>query len=80
MFAADLSAGATPNDRLRRLRESLGFAHDLYAQRAALEAPTAANILEEEISALVDTDAHTPFARELASLVIESRGAARNAS
>jgi hypothetical protein len=80
MFATDASAGTNAKDRLRRLRESVGFARDLYAQRAALEAPTAADFLEEEIAALLQADARTPFARDLASLVVESRGAARNAS
>jgi uncharacterized coiled-coil DUF342 family protein len=80
MAATDVTAGTNAKDRLRRLRDSLGFARDLYAQRAALEAPTAADVLEEEIAALIDTDARTPFARDLAALVVESRGAARNAS
>jgi hypothetical protein len=80
MFKSDLDGGVGQSDRIRRLRDSLGFARDLYAQRAALEAPTAANLLEEEIAGAIDTESRTPFANDLASLVIESRGAARNAS
>jgi hypothetical protein len=80
MFSSDVDGGGAQKDRLRRLRNSLGFARDLYAQRAALEAPTAANLLEAEIGGVIDTESRTPFANDLAAVVLESRGAARNAS
>jgi hypothetical protein len=66
MYAADMEAGKSDADRRRRLQETLDCARQLYAQRAALEGPAAAGLLDEQIA--IQAANSTPFARELASL------------
>jgi len=55
-------------DRLRRLSDSISFAQDLYAQRAALEAPVSSDLLQEEIATVIRTEADKPFAKALAAI------------
>jgi len=61
MFVADTREGRVRPDRSRRLRETIDFGRQLYAQRAALEGPGAAGLLDEEIAALVEADPATDF-------------------
>lgn len=68
MFNADADANVPQHERLQRLRHSIQFAQDLYAQRAALEATLSIDILEEEIAAIVGRDSSSPFAESLARI------------
>ena len=65
MFVADTREGRSLPDRLRRLRDTIDFGRQLYAQRAALEGPGAAGLLDEEIAILVDSDPATEFSNAL---------------
>jgi hypothetical protein len=77
MHTADADAG-TNDDQLRgRLKDSIECARTLYAQRASLEGPGAAALLDEQISAALEAKAGTRFARDLAALVGRSGEAAR---
>lgn len=66
MFLADLAEGRTEPDRLRRLHDTIEFGRQLYAQRAALEGPAVAGLLEDEIVALTSAEPRTIFADGLA--------------
>ena len=69
LFAADVDAGGPDPSRHERLRGNLGFARDLYAQRAALEAPVSTNLLDDEIGRMLrGADPSTPFAYALAAI------------
>lgn len=68
IFTADIGAGIPEPDRIQRLRANIGFARDLYAQRAALESPLETNLLEDEIGRTRrGADASSPFAYALAT-------------
>ena len=79
MFAADVEGMVPEKDRLRRLSDSISFAQDLYAQRAALEAPVSSDLLQEEIGTVINTEPDKPFAKALAAIV-ETPKARRTAS
>ena len=79
MFLADLQAGIPAPDRVRRLRDSIGCARQLYTQHAALEGPLSADLLNEEITAISEVEPVTAFARDLA-IVVAQPEAQRNAS
>ena len=72
MFVADTNEGRTRQDRLRRLRDTIDFGRQLYAQRATLEGPGASGLLEEEISSLVDTEPASDFSSALADALADS--------
>jgi len=69
MFSADLQAGKTNEERRARLKDTVECARQLYAQRASLEAPAAATLLDDRIAAAIETEPVTEFARDLAALV-----------
>ena len=71
MFVADTKEGRSESDRLRRLRDTIDFGRQLYAQRAALEGPGAAGLLEEEITSLVHSDQPRAFTTALADALAE---------
>ncbi|MDQ3418976.1 MAG: hypothetical protein M3541_09365 [Acidobacteriota bacterium] len=71
MFVADTREGRTRPDRLRRLRDTIDFGRQLYAQRAALEGPGAAGLLDEEIATLVGTDPSTDFSDALSDALAQ---------
>jgi hypothetical protein len=69
MFSADLQAGKTDDERRSRLKDTVECARQLYAQRASLEGPAAATLLDDRIAAAIEADPVTEFARDLAALV-----------
>src|SRR5687768_10668890 len=71
MFVADTKEGRSESDRLRRLRDTIDFGRQLYAQRAALEGPGAAGLLEEEIASLVEMNPPRAFTTALADALAE---------
>ena len=71
MFVADTKEGRSESDRLRRLRDTIDFGRQLYAQRAALEGPGAAGLLQEEIASLVHSDPPRAFTIALADALAE---------
>ena len=70
MHDADAASGVPDRDRIERLRESIGFARDLYGQRAALEAPLSMDLLDDEIGRLL-REPITLFTGALAAIVLE---------
>ena len=81
LYAADVAAGKAGNDLQSRLRNNLDFARSIYATRIETEGLEAAPLFEEQLAALIDTRADTPFGRDLAALAgrADLRGAHRKA-
>ncbi|HVL66713.1 MAG TPA: GAF domain-containing protein, partial [Vicinamibacterales bacterium] len=67
IFHADLESGCSEPERLRRLRDSIDCARQLFAQRAALESPSVAALFEKHLASIAD--AGSPFGRALLDLV-----------
>jgi hypothetical protein len=71
MFAADVNASVPESSRLERLCANIGFARDLYAQRAALEAPLSTNLLDDEVGRMLrGAEPSSPFASAVADVVV----------
>jgi hypothetical protein len=68
MHNADVEAGKPENERQRRLKETVDCAKQLYAQRAAMEGPAAAGLLDEQILSAVEANPETAFSQELAAV------------
>ncbi len=68
MHAADLDAGKKGEELRTRLKDNLDCARQLYSQRATLEGPAAAVLLDEQISAILQMQGDTRFAKDLAAL------------
>ena len=69
MFLADVESKRPEKERVRRLQETIDCGRQLYAQRAALEGPLAAGLLDEQIEIVIGAQTVTPFAKELAAAV-----------
>jgi regulator of replication initiation timing len=68
VFNADTTANLTGSERRKRLDENLRCARQIYAQRATVEGPAAASVLDEVLSQLLDKKGDTQFGRELAEV------------
>jgi hypothetical protein len=68
MYSADVEAGKSEEERRRRLKETIECARQLYAQRAALEGPSAAALLDEQIATVAEAESPSPFAQELGTV------------
>lgn len=66
IYNADVEAGCSEPERLRRVRGSIDYARELYAHRAAIEGPSAATLFEKHLAAVREQD--SLFARALAIL------------
>jgi hypothetical protein len=69
MFLADVEGKRPEKERVRRLRETIECGRQLYAQRASLEGPLAAGLLDAQIEVALSADAASPFTKELAIAV-----------
>jgi hypothetical protein len=67
MYEADVQAGKGAADLRKRVDGNLEYARSIYASRAAIEGAGAAALIDDEVAALVDARAGTPFARDLAA-------------
>ena len=65
MFLADLDAKRPEKERVRRLQETIDCGRQLYSQRASLEGPLAAGLLDEQIEAILQAQSSTPFGKDL---------------
>lgn len=65
MYAADLEADKTDEERRTRLRDTIDCARQLFGQRAELEGAAAASLLEEEIASTIEAHDGTEFGRDL---------------
>ena len=67
MHTADSDGGRDEDEIRRRLKDNLDCARQLFVQRAAMEGPSAAGLLDEQIAATAGIQ--TPFGRDLAEVV-----------
>jgi hypothetical protein len=82
MHTADMQVERNEEERRSRLKDTIECARQLYAQRASMEGPAAAQLLDDQITAAIDAEPATPFARDLAQIAgnTDRRGASRQAS
>jgi hypothetical protein len=80
MYASDVDSGVTGKDLRNRLADNLECARRLYAQRAAVEGPAAAALLEEELTVFLEDRSSTGFGKDLAKVTAPGEGAKRNAA
>jgi len=80
MYASDVDNGVNGKDLRNRLADNLECARRLYAQRAAVEGPAAAALLEEELSVFLEDRSSSPFGKDLAKVATPGEGAKRNAA
>jgi chemotaxis protein histidine kinase CheA len=69
MYMADRKAGQSDEAVRSRLKESLGYARQKYAQRVEGRDPAAAALLEQQLAAVIKAKNGTPFARDLAAII-----------
>lgn len=69
MYGADGESGLTGAELHARLVENVDCARRLYQQRAAIEGPGAAGLLEEQLARVLESEAGTPFGDALAAVV-----------
>jgi chromosome segregation ATPase len=68
MYAADMEADKSADERRSRLKDTIECARQLYAQRASLEGPAAALLLDDRIAAAIEEEPSKPFAKDLAAI------------
>jgi DNA repair exonuclease SbcCD ATPase subunit len=68
MYAADMEADRGDDERRSRLKDTIECARQLYAQRASMEGPAAAMLLDERIAGAIESEASTPFGQDLAAI------------
>src|SRR5262245_25225674 len=68
MYAADMKADKKQEKRRSRLKDTIECTRQLYAQRASMEKPAAALLLDDRIAAAIEEEASTPFADDLAAI------------
>jgi predicted nucleic acid-binding Zn-ribbon protein len=73
MYAADADARMTPEALQNRLEDNLACARQMFAQRASLEGPVAAGLLEEQLAARIEADPSLPFVRDLVAIAVRAR-------
>jgi chromosome segregation ATPase len=70
MYEADVAAGKTGEDLLRRLHANLDYARDIYANRVASEPASTAALLEAQLAGTVDLHRDNAFGRDLAIVMV----------
>jgi chemotaxis protein histidine kinase CheA len=69
MYTADRKAGQSDDAVRSRLRESLGYARQKYAQRVEGRDSAAAALLEEQLATVIKNKGGTAFGRDLAAII-----------
>jgi hypothetical protein len=67
MHTADSDGGRDEDEIRRRLKDNLDCARQLFVQRASMDGPSAAGLLDEQIRTAADVQ--TAFGRDLAAVV-----------
>jgi hypothetical protein len=67
MYRADVDAGQTGETLLNLLRSNLEYARSIYTSRVTNEGTDAVSLLEDQITALIDTRTDNKFASDLAA-------------
>jgi hypothetical protein len=78
MYSADVDARINEEALRNRLEDNVACARQLFSQRAALEGPAAAGLLEEQIAATIEADPSAPFVRDLAAIRVREHEASRS--
>jgi hypothetical protein len=65
-----VSAGKQGEELQKRLHANLDYARSIYSNRAQFESPSAAALLDAQLTAMVETHRGSPFGHDLA-LVVE---------
>ncbi len=78
MHAVDAAAGKNADEVRRRLKGTIDWARQLFAERVTLAGGLGAAVLDEQIGANIEKQA-TPFAKDLAAVVGRARGPQRAA-
>jgi hypothetical protein len=79
MYVADSETGKSDDELRTKLRDTIECARQLFNQRASMDGPGAASLLDDQIVATIESQAGTPFARDLAAAAGESERAGRAA-
>jgi hypothetical protein len=64
-----------PDALQSRLEDNLACARQLFSQRASLEGPVAARLLEDQLAAMIEADPSLPFVRDLVAIAVRAREA-----
>jgi hypothetical protein len=78
MHAVDAAAGKNADEVRRRLKGTIDWARQLFAERVTLAGGLGAPVLDEQIGVSIEKQA-TPFAKDLAAVVGRARGPQRAA-
>jgi hypothetical protein len=79
MHAADAAAGKNADEVRRRLKGTVDWARQLFAERVTLAGGLGTGVLEEQIGVNVEKQA-TPFGRDLAAVIGRARGGSQRAA
>jgi len=66
MYESDVSAGKQGEELQKRLHANLDYARSIYSNRAQFESPSAAALLDAQVSAMVEMHRDSAFGRDLA--------------
>lgn len=77
--AEEVAAGVADAERRKNLKENIEYARRMYAQRAESEGKRAAAMFERRLFAAVESQADTPFVRDIVAVVGGRKRAARAA-
>jgi chromosome segregation ATPase len=70
MYEADVAAGKTGDDLLKRLHANLDYARSIYANRVASEPASTAGLLEAQLAGTIDLHRDNAFGRDLATVMV----------
>jgi chemotaxis protein histidine kinase CheA len=65
MYGNDVSAGKKGAELKSRVKANLDCARDMYSQRVASDGPAAAAVLDDQLAAIMEARAGTPFGKDL---------------
>ncbi len=70
MYEADVAAGKTGDELLKRLHANLDYARSIYANRVANEPASTAGLLEAQLAGTIDLHRDNAFGRDLATVMV----------
>jgi hypothetical protein len=81
MYDADVTSGRKEKEVRNRLKDNIEYARRTYAERASMEGPAAASLLDERIAQIIEERSDSHFGRDLAAIAggRSERGSRRTA-
>jgi hypothetical protein len=70
MYEADVAAGKTGDELLKRLHANLDYARSIYANRVESEPASTAGLLEAQLAGTIDLHRDNGFGRDLATVMV----------